>query len=385
MAKVWDPLFGIPSSGTKIKNWNICVEIINDVPTIVRTFGYTNHKQTESKLEVPNGKNIGKKNETTALQQAINMAESMYKKQLSAGYTKTIPQPQTSLTRFTRIEFLPMLAHDYNKRKKDIEFPCYIQPKIDGVRMTSFIDTLGNIKLMSRTGKEIRGFDTIRKSLSTIFNKMENQGKNKIIDGELFTFDIPFEQISGSCRKEESETKELLEYHIFDLYDQDEPEMPFTKRMQIISDCVTSNQQITKCVIVETKIAKTVDTMLANLSKWIQDGYEGIMMRNTESVYKQNYRSKDLQKLKLFSDKEYVIVGGKEADGEDKGTVIFKCKNAEDKESFWVRPRGSREYRKNLLNDLDEHIGKQLTVRFQNMTEKGIPRFPVGVALRDYE
>jgi DNA ligase-1 len=26
-----------------------------------------------------------------------------------------------------------------------------------------------------------------------------------------------------------------------------------------------------------------------------------------------------------------------------------------------------------------------LTVRFQNLTDKNVPRFPVGVAIRDYE
>jgi DNA ligase-1 len=33
----------------------------------------------------------------------------------------------------------------------------------------------------------------------------------------------------------------------------------------------------------------------------------------------------------------------------------------------------------------DEYIGKMLTVRFQELTTDRVPRFPVGLAIRDYE
>ena len=32
-----------------------------------------------------------------------------------------------------------------------------------------------------------------------------------------------------------------------------------------------------------------------------------------------------------------------------------------------------------------EYVGKKLTVRYQELTDDGIPRFPVGIAIRDYE
>jgi hypothetical protein len=31
------------------------------------------------------------------------------------------------------------------------------------------------------------------------------------------------------------------------------------------------------------------------------------------------------------------------------------------------------------------YVGKKLTVRYQELTDEGLPRFPVGVAFRDYE
>jgi len=38
-----------------------------------------------------------------------------------------------------------------------------------------------------------------------------------------------------------------------------------------------------------------------------------------------------------------------------------------------------------LFEEGNNYIGKQLTVRAQELTNEGIPRFPVGISIRDYE
>ena len=52
---------------------------------------------------------------------------------------------------------------------------------------------------------------------------------------------------------------------------------------------------------------------------------------------------------------------------------------------FWARPKGTRDERQQLFNTGDKYLGKLLTVRYQELTDDGIPRFPVGVSIRDYE
>jgi DNA ligase-1 len=142
-------------------------------------------------------------------------------------------------------------------------------------------------------------------------------------------------------------------------------------------------------VVVKTKTFENLDKPLMYYvdflhEKYVQEGYEGLIIRNSESCYVLNYRSKDLQKYKQFIDEEYEIVSGKEATGEDAGTVIFECKTPGDI-IFSVRPRGSRELRKYMLQNLKNYIGKKLTVRYQNLSERNVPRFPVGITVRDYE
>ena len=79
---------------------------------------------------------------------------------------------------------------------------------------------------------------------------------------------------------------------------------------------------------------------------------------------------------------EFKIVGFTQGDGRDRGTVIWICHTKEWKE-FSVRPRGTIAARTFLYNNGDKYIGKMLTVIYQELTEEGKPRFPVGKDVRE--
>ena len=118
-------------------------------------------------------------------------------------------------------------------------------------------------------------------------------------------------------------------------------------------------------------------------SVFVSQGYEGIMIRESSSTYEIGKRSNYLLKFKMFQTDEYEIIDVKEGTGRDKGTAIWVCTVGDHK--FSVRPEGTIESRRTFLANKDRYIGKNLTVRFQNLTALGIPRFPVGVVVRDYE
>jgi len=50
-----------------------------------------------------------------------------------------------------------------------------------------------------------------------------------------------------------------------------------------------------------------------------------------------------------------------------------------------VKPEGTLETRRKYFENKNNFLGKLLTVKFQNLTNLGIPRFPVGIVIRDYE
>jgi hypothetical protein len=135
-------------------------------------------------------------------------------------------------------------------------------------------------------------------------------------------------------------------------------------------------------VLVRTEKVAALGDFRRLFAEFVEAGYEGIMLRNAAGVYRANYRSNDLQKYKEFMEEEYRIIDFKEGEGRDAGAVIWVCETADGKE-FTVRPRGTMEQRREWFNDGESYIGKNLTVVYQELTEEGKPRFPVGKCVRE--
>ena len=98
-----------------------------------------------------------------------------------------------------------------------------------------------------------------------------------------------------------------------------------------------------------------------------------------------DHRSHDLQKFKRFEDREFRIVGGRTATtGRYEGSCVFLCE-VEPGKTFEVCPRGSMQVRQQYYKDLPNLVNKMLTVRYFNLSDSGIPLFPVGIVVRDFE
>ena len=286
------------------------------------------------------------------------------------------------------IKVFPMLAHTYEplsskNKKNDIVFPCYVQPKLDGLRCICYMAPNGSsndskVVAQSRTGAYFESVEHICAELRPIL--LQNPGL--ILDGELYTADMPFEELAGLIkRKKTSEADmarvQLVKYHIYDVVVDGDYSERHDRVVQVVDG--------TKCPhleVVDTRVINDVAGFKQAFGEYVAAGYEGIMLRNAHGLYRQNYRSHDLQKYKEFVESEYPIVGFKEADGRDKGTVIWVCATAECRQ-FGVRPRGTQEQRRQWFQDGPQYVGKLLTVIYQELSELNVPRFPVGKAIRD--
>ena len=383
-------LYKINKQGIKWLVWNLRVEgdPSEGVCKIVREHGTEDGKRVLSTKEVKSGKNKGRKNETTIFQQACADAQSMWNKQIELNQyarEKTTVRARPS----------PMLAHGFDKHAKKILFPCMVQPKLDGVRMISKVERTGpgggyRVVCLSRTGKEFDAvpMQYIARDLIALATRARQELESFYFDGELFSTEMLFEDIVSACRTsvghDEAKFKHL-HYHVYDLIPVEDANlaMAYEDRFEMLT-CLRgggyANLQLVEAMPIDRPedIPKMHDV-------YVEQGYEGIIVRNRRGAYLSN-RSYDLQKYKRFTDQEYEIVDAKEATGNDAGTAILQCRmgNGDDR-CFWVRPKGTREYRTSLLTNRDALMGKMLTVRYQNLTDKGIPRFPVGVAVRDYE
>jgi DNA ligase-1 len=204
-----------------------------------------------------------------------------------------------------------------------------------------------------------------------------------VLDGELYSDTLTFQEIVSLVKQETlkkgAEEKQLqIKFHIYDLIN----EMPYEQRYANLQ-ILFNKYKFKNLVLVKTDTCESEERMKELHATYVAEGFEGIMLRNKTGLYK-NSRSADLQKYKEFFDDEYEVVNYKEGEGLEEGCVLWVCKTPEGK-LFSCRPRGTREDRVELFKNGDKYIGKKLTVRFQELTNDKVPRFPVGITFRDYE
>jgi DNA ligase-1 len=374
-------LYSISSKG-KTKQWS--VKVIQDEDTnvyVVSTHGYVGCKLVDEMSSSIKGKNVGRKNETTPVGQAFMEARSKWQSKLDKNYQETIP---TSIEEFQNIR--PMLAHKYHERKHNIVFPCYVQPKLNGVRCLAeecvHIKDPSTFLFTSRGGKDYNTLSHIGRELAQVttdmFDLHEDLIFNAPFDGEIFNPDMPFEDISSAVKKDKENTRKL-QYWIYDIADTN---LAFSDRLVLLNEMAGFvGGEGSSIVIVPTFEVQNEEELMEYHRKFSLE-YEGTMVRNKHGKYIYDFRSTDLLKLKDFLDEEFLIIGGKAGTGSDSGTVVFKC-ITKDKKEFDVRPRGTRDQRKDWYEELERLLGKWLTIRFQDYSETGVPIFPVGIGIRE--
>jgi DNA ligase-1 len=371
-------LYAKASTG-KIKTWEIWVTDNEDgTATMWRRSGYIDGKLKDTPKIIKTGKNIGKSNETTPLEQAIAMAKSKHKKNLGRNY---VPN-QKDLNGPIKHR-LPMKAQYFNKRKHDIDYPAIVQPKLNGVRCTAKnID--GKIELTSNGGKSYN--ETLFHLIDPILEILPN-GKEQ--DGEIYYHGWSLQQISRRVKKVREDTH-LLEFWTFDMVD---TESWCVNRLETLNDMMMRSMG-TQIKCLNNKMVMNEQEVYKFHDEYVQDGYEGIIIRNINGKYKFGpSRCKDLQKYKKFIDAEFKIIAAESEivqvpDGQggflEVVCVIWIC-ITEEGNTFKVRPKGTIERRAYWYQNKNQIIGKDLTVRFFEYSEDMIPQQPVGIVIRDYE
>lgn len=337
--------------------------------------GVKDGKLQTTSTKVSKGKNIGKANETSAWQQCKLEAESLWKKQRDRkGYSETIPSNKPQL---------PMLAKSYKNDGHKIKWPAYCQPKLDGIRCIMTVGLDGEITFKSRQNKVFTSINHIAESWT---GHDIQRWLGWSFDGELYNHDMhdDFQSLVSAIKRDSpSDKSNLIQYHIYDVCsDRD------------FKDRVSALQELTKFYIndfikvVNTYIVDDHNDFLEKYKMFIEDGYEGAMLRNALGKYQFNRRSPDLQKHKEFIDQEFKIVGATENKGKMAGQCTFEC-ITEQGMIFGVKPKGTEQQREQMWEDFQagKLTGKMMTVRFFEWTNSDppVPRFPIGIAIRDYE
>lgn len=365
----------------------------------VENITHTGHTRDSDITDVLVGKNIGKKNATTSVGQAILMANSLYQNKLNKSDSGT--KKASSIERP-----LPMLVKKEGSTGKaaittaELEDGIIVEPKLDGIRMVAHINKDGDVELYSRTAKVFYGLTQIEKDVADMLYKQNLYRPEEIyLDGEIYLHGKQLQYISGAVRGEGEKSgdvvKSELKYYIFDCFLPKHLDMLQKDRKEIL-DKLFSNGNYPNLVLVEGRVVNNRKDLDKVYEDYLKDGYEGAIARRKNRVYefgKNNYHSDALLKIKPVETDEFEIVGYKDGSGKDKGAVIFELKTASGKK-FVAPPKGQTyQERKDLFakfkTDTDEfknnYLGKMATVQYANLSKQNTPLQPKFITIREYE
>ena len=265
-------------------------------------------------------------------------------------------------------DFKVQLANKYNPNKKYKNQLWAASRKMDGLRCV-----LKDGILYTRNGKKVVGFEHIVDELKTL-------GDFDLIDGELYSPEIPFQEIQGYVLRNKNvvvEDKQKIFFNIFAMLKDNNtcPEMI----MMIEKLRLANHRKYLR--FVEYKIIDNDFEKIKALDKlWVEEGFEGVMLRSMDVVYDWK-RSDALLKYKSFFEEDLTIVDTIEGKGKYQGMLgKFVCEG--EVEGYNVKTEcGSGltdKQRAELWKTRKSLVGKLIEIKYQGLTdEKTSLRFPI--------
>jgi DNA ligase-1 len=329
----------------------------------------------------------------TMKEQALLVARRRYQDKFKEGYLpagSTAPPMKKG-----------MKGYDY-KPGSIKTWPVETQPKLDGIRiLTRMVGS--QLKMMSYTNNEFTKLTHMHEEIMEFLTYLP---ANTMLDGEAYTHGMNFTTLSSAIRRQNTVHPRLheVQYHLFDIDYQDMAGTEREKRQALLVNAYnqwvhdrTSEGKPHPYVIniVPSSLAQTHEEVMQHHYYYVQQGYEGVMIKkrangfsdgtiqHTQSLYKAG-KSNHILKYKDFKDEEGVILEVTEAEGNQKGAALFLVQDMRGNR-FTVGLRGEIERRRRIFLEPERVIGKEITFRYQPDPSYSAPRFPVGIAIRDYE
>lgn len=215
----------------------------------------------------------------------------------------------------------PLLAHIYSDSRWDENTPCYVQPKLNGVRA---LYQNGHFQSRDEMPWNDGVLAHLAEPLKQIFDPFT------ILDGELYVHGWPLQRINGAIainRKEPNEETVQVEYHIFDRVNYF---LPFhERRLQLLEKVGLLIHPWIK--LVPTMRSRTKSESDLHYSRFVANSYEGMMYRLGDCPYTKpsagrgvsdkNNRTWHLLKRKDWQDDEFTIIDTEEGEGKRRNMV----------------------------------------------------------------
>lgn len=380
---------------------------------VAALYGHTGQDGGKTLVSAPtyvaSGKNLGKKNATNIVQQAISDGQSKWNLNArkkgyvvynsdSAAELGTVQADRPKAMALHSLPPQPALgAFDISGTKFfSPGQPMYMSIKYDGNRLSAAVTRQGAsgsdgvVDLWGRPGDTPPNpLAHIRAQLVEFMKVNMTDAVNKIIlDGEVWAPGMEHQLIHGIFSNAAAPSG-MLKFMVFDTMVND---VPFeTRYATLLSWFSKAPERYPDLVLVIETLTSKSEEIERFYKAALVAGHEGVVLRDPKGLYemgtRKEIRSKAVVKLKPVMDAEFEIVGFKSGEGRDAGSIIWILKTAAGKE-FSARPAETLEERQALYrlvqtNFETKYRGKMLRIAFGNLTSDGIPRFPRVIGIRE--
>ena len=293
---------------------------------------------------------------------------------------------------------LPMLAKAYdnnnNKLFKKVDY-YYGQYKINGLRC--FISARENqgdmfrpisLDFQSREGTHWKTLTNLEDYLLEVLPKdllYEMINNDFILDGELYLPGHTVNEINHFVKDASCKENKYLQYWCYDIAIQETIQRSrfvtrdmmlssFIKRFNTLEEHLSN---INRLVVLPNDIIEDDKSAINYRDIFINNGFEGLILRNPDKEYQYGTRNLSMIKFKKSTDGKFVIKDIYPESAKRPDVPIFLLKNDINNAEFEVHLGGTMEYQAFVLKNKENYIGELMYVEYGERS--GISKVPFHV------
>ena len=286
----------------------------------------------------------------------------------------------------------PMLAKQVDKvtNTKIFDKEWIASRKIDGLRVLIYMGDDGELHTASR------GAMNYDAAMSEILShpdliKVFKENPGLIMDGEAYRHFWSLQQLNSIARTQVTAVDySVLQFYWYDIVDMNST---FDERLAFMKD-IQDQLNLTfeperefergelRVQFVPQVPVTGYDNMLKLHNQYVEEGWEGLVIRDPDKVYRPNGRTNDMIKIKVYKDDMFKIVDY-ELGLRGSEDMVF-IMELPDGRTFKAKPLGDRAQKEEYVENFDTmckgHMGE---CKFFYYSDDGIPLQPAMKALRD--
>lgn len=286
----------------------------------------------------------------------------------------------------------PMLAKQVDKvtNTKIFDKEWYASRKIDGLRALIYMGEDGELHTASRGAMN---YDAAMYEIlsNPILIEIFKENKGLIMDGEAYHHGFSLQQLNSIARTQKTAVDYgVLQFYWYDIVDTNSTFDERWAYMQDIKDKYNLSfdpERIFKrdelrIQFVPQQLISGYDNMLKLHNQFVEEGWEGLVIRDPDVVYRPNGRTNDMIKIKVYKSEDFLVTGY-ELGLRGSEDMVFICETANGKE-FKAKPLGDRLQKEEYVENFDSlykgHVGE---CKFFYYSDEGVPLQPCFKAFRD--